>query len=42
MNTQQLLQGIDSAYILAALVAIGVMLAYIATKLQEQSKKSHK
>ncbi|MBU0569308.1 hypothetical protein KKB40_00815 [Patescibacteria group bacterium] len=40
MDKESLLRGIDSGYILATLVAIGFLLAYIATKLQNQKKPS--
>ena len=40
MDNELLLRGIDSGYILAGVVLIGVLLAYIATKLQNQKKPS--
>lgn len=39
MNAKDLLFGIDSAYILAGVTLIAVLLAYIAYKLSEQKPK---
>ncbi len=42
MDKELFLRGVDSGYILAGVTLIGVLLAYIATKLQDQKKPSRR